>query len=225
MTVYAASSLGAVNLSVEGHGGCGQVHSRPTPDGAPVKVWALDCPQCENHLRHDPLWSSTVIEIPETYDETKAREQSEKSGKMDRERQLAEALIQLGPLGDLPKALGQVLAQLIGPNAAPGALAGQMECQQGHPNPAGMKFCGECGSPMSQPVAAAAITAPQEAAEPPAQSPAPQRRRLRDARLEELQALAVARNIDPVGTRADLIVKLSNAGVTNNDLARMPVAA
>jgi hypothetical protein len=38
--------------------------------GAPVKVWALTCPQCEDFLRSDPHWSSTISKIPETYDET-----------------------------------------------------------------------------------------------------------------------------------------------------------
>ena len=224
MAIYARSDLACVNIS-EAHGGCGTEggHRRPVEHGAPAKIWALDCPACEDFLRHDPHWSVTTTEIPETYDETKAREQSEKSGKMDRERQLAEALIQLGPLGQLPAALGQVLGQLLG-NAAP-ALAGTMECGSGHPNPAGLKFCGECGTPMSQPVAAAALPVAEKVPEPPAQSAPAQRRRLRDARLEELQALAVARSIDPVGTRADLIVKLSSAGVTSNDLTRQPVAA
>jgi len=228
LTIYARADL-AHTLIPESFGGCGERHFRPVENGAPAKLWALTCENgCENYLRHDPLWSVTTTEVPETYDETKAREQSEKSGKMDRERQLAEALIQLGPLGQLPSALGQMLAQLMG-TTPPAALAGQMECPSGHPNAAGLKFCGECGQPMSAPVPAAALPAAQEAPQqsaPPAKPAAPQRpRRLRDARLDELQALAVAHRIDAVGTRADLINKLSAAGVTGNDLARMPVAA
>ena len=34
---------------------------------------------------------------------------------------------------------------------------GQMECPSGHGNPAGMKFCGQCGAPMHGQVPAAAI--------------------------------------------------------------------
>ena len=49
-------------------------------------------------------------------------------------------------------------------------------------------------------------------------------RRLRDARLDELQALARARDVDESGTRPELISRLSAAGVTSNDLARLPVA-
>lgn len=222
MTVYARADL-AHTLIPEAFGGCGERHFRPVVDGAPAKLWALDCQDgCENYLRHDPLWSTTTTEVPETYDHRLAREQSEKSGKMDRERQLAEALVQLAPLGDLPSALGQMLSQLMG-TTAPGALAGQTECPDGHPNQPGHKFCSQCGQPMSKPVPAAAISAPEKPEkppEPPSPPPAPARpRRLRDARLDELQALCAAHSIDPAGTRADLIVKLSAAGVTSNDLA------
>ena len=227
MTVYSRNDLAAVNLSVEGHGGCGEPHSRPVVNGAPKKIWDLTCPQCENHLRHDPLWSVNPIEIPETYDETKARERSEKAGKMDRERQLAVALEQLAPLGQLPAALGQMLAALAGGTVTP-ALAGTMECPSGHANAAGLKFCGECGTPMSQPVAAAAISAPpEEAAKPPASSgPLP---RLRDQPKPVLRAMAAERDLDGSGTNGDLISRLSKAGVTNRDVAeylnRQPVAA
>lgn len=225
MTLYGQNNLASVIVPAEGFGGCGEPHSRPVVDGAPAKLWELSCDACENHLRHSEQWSVTITELPETYDETKSREQADKLGKMDRERQLAVALEQLAPLGQLPAALGQMLAQLMG-TTPPAALAGQMECPSGHPNAPGLKFCGECGQPMSAPVPAAAIQAPpEEPAEPPAGTPAPQKRRLRDARLEELQALAVARKLDPVGTRSDLINKLSSAGVTNNDLARLSVAA
>jgi hypothetical protein len=225
MTIYGQNNLASVIVPVEGFGGCGEPHSRPVVNGAPAKLWELSCDACENHLRHSEQWSVTVVELPETYDETKSREQSEKAGKMDRERQLAVALEQLAPLGQLPAALGQLLGQITG-QTVPGALAGLMECPSGHPNAAGLKFCGECGQPMSAPVPAAAISAAPEATAPPAPAPAGQKqRRIRDARLEELQALAVAHKLDPVGNRSDLIVKLSNAGVTNNDLARLSVAA
>jgi hypothetical protein len=214
MTVWARSDLASVSISAV-HGGIAHTHSRPVTDGAPVKPWALDCdqPGCEDFLRSDPCWSATIIEVPETYDETKAREQAEKSGKLDRENQLAAAIIELGKLGQLPAALGQVLAPMLGA----GAVAGMLECAAcGNGQAPGMKFCGNCGQPMSQPAAAAALTAPEDR----------QRSvRLRDARLDELQALARLHGVDPDGKRPDLISRLGLAGVTNADLARLPVAA
>ena len=219
MTIYGQNNLASVIVPAEGFGGCNTQHSRPVVDGAPVKVWELSCEACENFLRHSDQWSVTLTELPETYDDRLARERSEKAGKMDRERQLAVALEQLAPLGQLPEALTKFFGQLSG-NPAPVPLAGQMECPSGHPNQPGHKFCSQCGQAMSKPSPAAAISAPQEPAAPPADPPAPARpRRLRDARLDELQALAQAHSIDPAGTRADLIVKLSAAGVTSNDLA------
>ena len=84
MTVYSASNIMAVNLS-DAHGGCGSPHARPVRNGAPDKLWKLDCVMCENHLRTDPLWSTTVSEIPETYDEKSTREDWEKRGAQDRD--------------------------------------------------------------------------------------------------------------------------------------------
>lgn len=228
MTVYGRSDLAAVTIS-EAHGGCGETHSRPVEHGAPVKIWALDCPRCEDHLRHDPHWSATTAEVPETYDEQKKRERDEKSGKLDRENQLAAALIELGKLGQLPQALGQVLAPLLG--SSPVLLAGQMECPQGHAQAAGMKFCGECGSPMSAPVTKAALNGAQPHAEPSAaaslQRHGSRPLRLQDLRLDELQAVARARGLESGGVRKDLVRRLKTAGVTNADLRQylQPVAA
>lgn len=215
MTVYAASSLVAVNLSVEGHGGCGEAHIRPVVDGAPKKIWDLTCSHCENHLRSDPLWSTNPIEIPETHDEKITRERSEKTGKLDRDNQMQQALIELSQLGQLPEVLTKVLMQLTGATPVP-AVAGMLECVNGHATAAPAKFCAECAAPLSTPARAAAITAPG-AQEPPATGGP--RRRLRDARLEELQKLARDRGLDPSGKRPELVTRLSNAGVTSNDLA------
>ena len=228
MTVYARADL-AHTLIPEAFGGCGERHFRPVVDGAPAKLWALDCQDgCENFLRHDPLWSTTTTEVPETYDHRLAREQSEKSGKMDRERQLAEALVQLAPLGDLPNALGQMLSQLMG-TTPPAALAGQMECPDGHPNQPGHKFCSQCGQAMSQAVPAAAISAPEKAAAATAAGvDMPGSGRLKDANKKSLQALCRAHNLDDAGTNAELVLRVSNAGLTINDLMRLagvPVAA
>lgn len=214
MALFARSDLAYLNVPAE-IGGCGLPHSRPVEQGAPAKVWDLGCPPCEDVKRrqNDPHWSATPEDVPLTFDQERAREKAEKSGKLDRENQLAAAIIELGKLGSLPEALGRILAPALGAAQVPSTLAGQMVCPSGHGNPPGQKFCGDCGQPMSQPAARAAITAP------PAPSGRP--RRLRDARLDELQALARNRLLDADGTRADLITRLAAAGVTSNDLAAL----
>ncbi len=225
MTMWARSDVCAINIS-DAHGGCGTPggHRRPVEHGAPAKVWALDCLPCEDHLRHDGHWSSSSVEIPETHDEAKARERNEKLGKLDRENQLAAAMIELGKLGSLPEAIGAALAGMLGGGQA---VAGLLECANGHGQPAGQKFCGQCAAPMHAPSAKAALPAAQKAAEPPAQVPAGKMRRLRDARVDELQALARLHSVEtaPDAKRPELIAALSAAGVTNADLARLLVAA
>jgi hypothetical protein len=199
MTVYARSDLASVSLSAA-HGGCGEIHVRPAPGGKPDKLWALDCANgCEDHLRHDPLWSTTLAEIPETYDSKLVRERDEKMGKLDRENQLAEALIALQNLGQLPAAFAQVVESITG--APANAVAGSTVCPQGHDNKAGHKFCAECGAPMH---------AAGPAIEPPAPQDVPNGRkvRLRDMRLEDLQAKARERGVPDTGTRMELIDRL-----------------
>jgi hypothetical protein len=77
VAVYARSDVMSVTLSSV-HGGCGNVHSRPVKDGAPVRYWKLECGKCEDFLRSDPLWSSHESKIPETYDEQIRREEDER---------------------------------------------------------------------------------------------------------------------------------------------------
>ena len=142
---YARPDLAYVFVS-EAHGGCGQPHRRPVENGAPAKVWSEDCVKCNDFLRHDSNWSTTLAELPETYDRRLERERDEKMGKLDRENQSAEALISLQNLGQLPAAFAQVVESITGTPS--GALAGKTVCPQGHDNKAGHKFCAECGAPM-----------------------------------------------------------------------------
>lgn len=90
------------------HGGCGETHARPVVKGAPVKIWALSCPQCENHLRFDDQWSATISKIPETPDEKDVREDQEQRGKRDLENATGEALQKLG---DLPEVMTELMKQ------------------------------------------------------------------------------------------------------------------
>jgi hypothetical protein len=211
MVLYARSDSAAVNGIPDG---CGGIHSRPVVNGVPQRPWALNCPPCEDFLRvhMTDQWSSTTVEIPETYDETKAREKAEKSGKLDRENQMANALVELAKLGQLPEAIARALSVAAGPAPVP-ALTGTLECPAGHAQPAGMKFCGECGEPMSRAAAKAAIPAPRQ----PAQS-TPLRAdvkvpRMKDGRVEVLRSFALANALDSTGTQAQLVTRLSNAGL------------
>jgi len=86
------------------------LHSRPVENGAPVKLWALTCPQCEDHLRHDPLWSGTINELPETYDEQIERERREKNASAEQEKALGNLP------GNLAGALGPALAAALAPS-------------------------------------------------------------------------------------------------------------
>jgi hypothetical protein len=215
MALYAQSSWVECTVPTD-NGGCGNTHRRPYVNGVAVHPYALNCPPCEDFLRayNSDQWSVNVADIPETHDEKKAREQADKAGKMDRERQLAVALEQLAPLGALPEVLTRFLAQVNGlPLAA--ALPGLLECANGHASPAGQKFCGQCGSPLSTPAPAAAISGPQP---PPTPRAAPHADvkppRMRDGRGEVLRAFAKANSLDGTGTRAELVARLGNAGLT-----------
>jgi hypothetical protein len=220
--IYARSDIAAVTIS-EAHGGCGVTHSRPVEHGAPAKLWALNCPPCEDHLRHDPHWSPTSAEIPETYDEAKAREDFDKRGAKDKDAVLTLALARLAGISssELPESLTRMISGQ--PMHVP--VQGQLECPSGHLQPAGAKFCAECGAQMSSPVAKASLPAAEPPVAPPADATAPERpKRIRDASLATLQALARSRGIEDSGTRSDLINRLGVANVTNNDLAALLVA-
>ena len=191
-----------------------------------MAVWKFDeCAQCENYLRHDPMWSSTAAEIPETHDEIKAREDFEKRGAKDKDAVLTLALARLAGIGtaELPESLTRMIS------GVPAHVPGQMECPKGHAQPAGQPFCGQCGSPMSQAASAGALESAQKAAEPPAPAAdMPASGRLKDANKRSLQALCRAHGLDEAGTNAELIMRVSNAGLTINSLiklARQPVAA
>lgn len=165
MTVYARSDVAAVSIS-PAHGGCGESHSRPVVEGAPVKLWALTCHDgCEDYLRGDPLWSGTPHTVPETPDEVAIRTDVEKRGQAEQQTSIMDALNKLSALGALPTVLAQVLS---GHTAA---VASEMPitqlCRNGHPNGSASKFCGECGANIEdavnkQPVAALSASESQD---------------------------------------------------------------
>jgi hypothetical protein len=147
VTVYAASSVAAVTVSAA-HKGCGQSHSRPERNGVPAKVWALDCEQCSEFLRQDPMWATSQAETPETFDERLERESFEKRGTLDRDQVLALAMAKIAD-AELPAAMQRPLRALPSPGVVIGAL---IECNAGHGSRPGSRFCVECGEPLNAPL-------------------------------------------------------------------------
>jgi hypothetical protein len=146
MTLYARSDLDTVALSRDGHGGCGQVHSRPVTNGAPEKLWALTCPQCENHLRTDANWSVTVSAIPETPDELAEREEREKRGQQEATAATGTALQEIAKQGGMNQQM--MMAMFNAMNTKGLFTVADAMCQNGHAVAAAAKFCPECGAPQ-----------------------------------------------------------------------------
>jgi hypothetical protein len=170
MTVYFRSDAMSIAIPTTS-GGCGQQHSRPVVKGAPVKVWGLDCPPCEAHLRGDgrptklvyetdpktgqtlrqarvpdasPLISSTPDTIPLTPDEERVNNVRSERGRMQIE--MLQALAALRQTGiDVPAEAMWLLEREL----PQGVLKGTVVCASGHDVPAGLKFCGECGVSMA----------------------------------------------------------------------------
>ena len=108
-------------------------------------------------LRTDPLFSTTIDDIVPTHDEAKAAEKWEKQGSREQQAILTAAVARLAGDGQhqLPESLQHMMSKL-----RPGLqIAGSMVCPSGHTQPAGSKFCNECGQAMTSPVPAASITA------------------------------------------------------------------
>lgn len=217
MTVYARSDVTCVALS-KAHGGCGEVHSRPVVDGAPVKLWSLTCHSCEDHLRSDSLWSSTISEIPETYDEKSVREDQERRGQREQADATAHALERLAHLGDLPTVLGRMVELMTGqqPQAAIQASQAMAQlCQNGHANAAHTKFCGECGTPLEDigtngPVQVIQATPEVTKGDDPetVADPSPEAASYDAQTVAELREAAKTLGVSTSGTKAELIDRL-----------------
>jgi hypothetical protein len=194
------------------HGGCGQIHSRPVEHGAPAKLWALTCPDCEKHLRSSDQWSATVSGIPETPDETLEREDREKRGQQETTAATATALQQLGE--NLPEALRELVAQggtnqqmmlamltALTKQNAPLALAPavpDVQCVNGHAMPGAAKFCPECGGPFET----APVPEPTDIADATGVQDVPD---FESMSIRDLQAYAAERGIKTTRAKADQI--------------------
>jgi hypothetical protein len=203
MSIYARSDLVHVAVSTD-HGGCGQSHSRPVIEGAPVKLWQLTCHGgCEDHLRSDPLWSTTISDIPETHDEYLVREDQEKRGARDQADATVLALSELAKLGDLPAAISQLAALMAGQFQAqlPPVETLDRLCQNGHRNRADSAFCVQCGADLTAGV-------PNDRGP---QLPPPPSHELDDLTIGELRGLAKERGVSGGRSKADLIAALQAA--------------
>jgi hypothetical protein len=225
ITLYSRNDVQWENVG-PAHSGCGVTHLRPrNSDGTPVKLWALTCEQCEDHLRTSDRWASTISEIPETPDEIKVREDYEKRGAHDRDYIQAMALAKIAGV-EIPDALQRVVT---GDPAHIPAITGTMVCQNGHDCAPGSKFCSDCGSPMRKPPGlscpeghpvgagakfcaecgssvAAAIEAP--AGEP---ENGARKKPLKDWRLTDLKARARELGLDDTGTRPEVLARVRAA--------------
>lgn len=75
IVLYSRSDVVGVGVPADG-GGCGIFHSRPVIDGAPAKLFAIDCPPCEAYLktRLPDQWTQNRWDIPLTPDEEREAE-------------------------------------------------------------------------------------------------------------------------------------------------------
>jgi hypothetical protein len=158
---YCSSDIQSIGISPE-QGGCGETHERSS-----AAVFRLECEACSAVVLGAsrpkrwawtkergyyqgapdvwPGWSSTVQDIPLTFDERLARDQTRQTGQSELERIQAMALAaQLGI--PVPQALAASLGgirELEQMRAEPQTL-----CADGHSNRAGARFCDLCGVSM-----------------------------------------------------------------------------
>lgn len=170
MALFARSDLMSVSIPATS-GGCGSTHSRPVTRGSVARVWKLDCPRCEAYLKGDhkakvikvvggdknkgipsrmehvadadPHWSSTPETVPATPDEEHVNSVKAEIGKEQLNMLQAFAAAKAAGL-DIPENAMWVLER----NFDPKVLKGEILCIDGHQNPAGTKFCGECGKSL-----------------------------------------------------------------------------
>jgi hypothetical protein len=171
MTLYARNDLQLVAIPPSS-GGCGHSHSRPVRDGAPDKVFELNCPPCEAYLKGerkprilrttpgnpeiglspkqeriadaDPMWSSTPENIPLTPDE-----QSSNATRTKRARDQIELIKARAALKDAGINVPFETMWLMEKELPSAFIKGITVCPAGHDNNAGVKFCGECGISMT----------------------------------------------------------------------------
>ncbi len=204
-----------------GEHGCGATHTRPVTHGAPSKVFQLDCPPCESHLRGDrkpkklvyetdkktgqvirqarvsdadPMWSSTPDSVPLTPDETRTNQVRSERGRMQIEMLQALAALRSTGVEVPPEAMWLLERELPA-----GVLRGTIVCANGHDSPAGLKFCGECGVSMAAKAAIGSGSGSDEGAAVDLSRLHPQ----------TLKKLCRQRGLPDAGSKDDLIARLA----------------
>jgi hypothetical protein len=211
MVLHARSDVQGAIIPVSS-GGCGQLHSRPVKDGAPAKMWHLDCLKCCAVLKDDPLWAGTVSEIPETPDEQHVREDRDKRGAKEQSEATGAALEELAKMPGILEALTALVA---GQKIEVAAVVPCRDCGVSVTDE--QRFCTECGA--RDPAEAALVPdAPSSAFavdsykvadvplpddEPPVD--------LAALPYSKLKQLAVTRGLSGKGTKPELIERLSAA--------------
>jgi hypothetical protein len=199
-------------------------------NGAPVKIWGLDCPPCEADifgegkplklvyikdktgavLRQervadtDPCWSRTPDTIPLSPDEERTHALQLERG--EQQLRALESIATLDSRGINFRDRPDVLFYLREQELPEDVLQGIIVCANGHGNVAGLKFCGECGISMA---ARGAIAAPA-----PAPAPAASDERPIDLTVlhpQSLKKLARERGLSDKGSKDDLIRRLKAA--------------
>jgi hypothetical protein len=193
--------------------------------GAPAKVWKLDCPHCEKYLRGDgkakvikvitgdkemgipnrlehvvdadPHWSTTMEGIPPTPDEQHVNKIRSERG--DQELRWLEALIAAkGSNISIPDNAMWRLEQTFGTQVVGSIVSGTVLCANNHDNPAGTKFCSDCGIKMN-----ARGVLPAAIEEPPAEIP------LHKLHPATLKKMARAKGLSDKGTKAEILERLA----------------
>jgi hypothetical protein len=220
MSLFARSDMMSVSIP-ETSGGCGKTHSRPVTKGVSRRVWELNCLPCEAYLRgddkpkvirvtggdknkgipgrmdhvadSDPHWSSTPETVPLSPDEEGVH--ARRNEVATQQLQLLQASAAAKAAGfDIPPEALWLLEEKLGVNLVHGTL----ECMNGHSNPAGTKFCGECGVSMN-------IRAAVTPVDPPGKTDGD----LSKLSIRELKELCKQDGLPMSGTKKQLVERLS----------------
>ena len=213
-------------LSLGVHG-CGASHSREVTRGVPAKSFSITCQPCESHLRgdrkqkilryhidpatkqairqervadSDSMWSSTPDTVPLTPDEDRTNTTRTERGRMQIE--MIQALAAMRAAGIQVPAEAMWLLEREIPE---GVLKGTVLCAEQHDNPAGVKFCGECGMSM----AARGAIEPATAGEPAAGEPAAVD--LTRLHVQSLRKMCRERDLPDKGSKDVLVGRLQAA--------------
>jgi len=165
-----------------GSGGCGKTHSRPVNKGTIAKIWGLNCLPCEAYLKG---------EVPKTPDEESIHAVRTELGSQQLKMLEAFAAAKEAGIAIPPDAMW-VLEQ----NFDPKILKGRVECEEGHENPAGSKFCLECGVSMTAKAPRGSLPAAGDDA-------------LAGLSISQLRKMCRDQGLPTGGKKSDLIERLS----------------